>query len=90
MSESLVVDGLTFAVRRSDRRSTVGVTVERDGALVVAAPDGCGLDRVEGIVRGKLPWVYRKLAEKRLLLPPSREKEFVPGEGLYIYDDGEV
>ena len=38
--ESLTVDDLRFAVRWSARRRTIGITVKRDGELVVAAPRG--------------------------------------------------
>ncbi len=82
MSEHLLVDDLSFEVRRSHRRATVGITVDRDGTLVVAVPDGSPLEQIERIVRGKLPWVYRKLAEKEIVGPPSRPKEFVAGEGF--------
>jgi predicted metal-dependent hydrolase len=83
MTECLHVEDLSFALTRSPRRSTVGITVDRDGSLLVSAPDGCPLADVDRAVRRKLPWLYRKLAEKaELLSPPPRPKEFVPGEGF--------
>ena len=68
--DSLTVDDLRFAVRWSARRRTVGITVKRDGELVVAAPRRTSARRLEAVVRAKLPWVRRKLAEFEALGPP--------------------
>ncbi len=38
MNEVLVVDNLEFEVRRSPRRKTLGLTVDRAGELVVHSP----------------------------------------------------
>lgn len=82
MSETLEVAGLSFELRRSGRRKTVGITVGRDSELIVSAPVGCPTERVERVVKEKTLWVHTKLAEKRLLARPHREKEFVNGEGF--------
>lgn len=85
MSEELVIRDLTFALRWSDRRRTVGITVDRGGELVVDAPRGAPRGRVETIVRSKLPWVYEKLAKKNLLTGTEPPARFVAGEGhLYL------
>ncbi len=81
---SLTIDGLRFSVRRSARRRTVGITVKRDGELVVAAPARTSARRLEAVVRDKLPWVRRKLAEFEALGPPPRPRRFVAGE-LFPY-----
>jgi len=80
--ESLTVDDLTFAVRWSQRRRTVGITVKRDGGLVVAAPARTSARKLEQAARAKLPWVRRKLAEFEALGPPPAPKRFVDGELL--------
>ncbi len=82
--ESLTVDDLRFAVRWSARRRTVGITVKRDGALVVAAPAHTSVRRLEAVVREKLPWVRRKLAEFAALGPPPEPRQIVAGE-LFPY-----
>jgi len=79
---SLTVDDLSFAVRWSRRRRTVGITVKRDGGLVVAAPVRTSTRKLEQAVRAKLPWVRRKLAEFEALGPPPAPKRFVDGELL--------
>src|SRR4051794_12678910 len=83
MSETLRIEGLTFAIHWSARRRTVGITVDRDGQVAVAVPEGAGMTQVEEAVRAKLFWVFTKLAEKALLFQPTPEKEYVSGEGFY-------
>lgn len=80
--ESLAVDEFVFAVRWSARRRSIGLTVKRDGSLVVAAPVGTSPRRVESVVRAKLPWVRRKLAEFERLGPPAAPRRFTDGERL--------
>ena len=83
MNESIQIDDLVFEVRRSARRTTIGLTVERDGSLVVAAPARCPRADMERAASKKLPWVYAKLAQRRLTSPSTSDKEFVSGEGFY-------
>ena len=78
----LPIDGLTFAVRRSARRRTIGITVERDGSLRLAVPSRCGQRAIEAAVRGKLGWVRRKLAEYEAMGPPPEPRRFADGERL--------
>jgi predicted metal-dependent hydrolase len=86
MSEVLEVDELTFDVRRSKRRTTVGVTVERNASLVLHLPEDFPLPEAEPLVRSKLVWVHQKLINKQKA--PSegifRRPEFVDGEGFYF------
>jgi predicted metal-dependent hydrolase len=82
MSETLEVGGLTFAVRRSQRRKTLGLVVDRGAALVVQAPQDTGSDELARWVQSRLLWVHRKLALKAQLAPNAREPEFVTGESF--------
>ena len=82
--ESLMVDDLRFSVRWSARRRTVGITVKRDGELILAAPSRTSASRLEAVVREKLPWVRRKLAEFEALGPPPEPRQVVAGE-LFPY-----
>lgn len=86
MTEILEVDDLTFDVRRSKRRSTVGVTVERNASLIVHLPVDFPLDDAESLVRSKLVWVHQKLIEKQRPFDEAifRIPEFVDGEGFYF------
>lgn len=83
MSEAVLLDGLTYELRRSPRRRTVGITIDRGGELILRAPSGVPLERVREEAREKSGWVYRKLAERDLVFRPRAAKEFVTGEGLW-------
>jgi predicted metal-dependent hydrolase len=78
--DSLTVDDLRFTVRWSSRRRTVGITVRRDGELVIAAPARTPARRLEAVAREKSPWVRRKLAEFEALGPPPEPRQVVAGE----------
>lgn len=82
MSEAVVVGGLMFEVRRSPRRKTLGLTVDRGGELVVHAPHSVGDQELTLWTQSKLLWVHRKLALKEELGPKVREPEFVSGESF--------
>src|SRR5450631_1013382 len=76
------IGDLDFAVRQSEQRRTVGITVDRDGSLLLHAPAGVGAESLAAWAWSKRRWVFRKLAEKHILLPASPSKEFVTGEGF--------
>jgi hypothetical protein len=96
---SLTVDDLHFEVRRSSRRGSVQITVDRGGELLIFAPEACPTHVMEKFVREKRFWVYTKLAEKEALGTKRPAKEYVNGEGflylgrsyrLLLVDDQEV
>jgi predicted metal-dependent hydrolase len=78
----ITVGDLNFMVRESDRRRTVGITIDRDGSLLLHAPAGAKQDAVAAWAWSKRGWVFRKLADKHLLLAGAPTKEFVTGEGF--------
>ncbi len=82
MSETLQVGGLDFEVRRSDRRRTLGLTVDRAGELIAHAPAQTSSDELSRWVGQKLLWVHRKLALKEEAAPRTRAPEYVTGEGF--------
>jgi predicted metal-dependent hydrolase len=83
--ECIQVEDLRFALRRSARRRTMQITVERTGKLILSAPPDIGVDQLRDFVIEKRFWVYTKLAEKERLQRQVPRKEFVGGEGfLYL------
>ncbi|WP_444962773.1 M48 family metallopeptidase [Nocardiopsis sp. M1B1] len=80
--DQLVLDELTFRVRPSSRRRTVGITVDRDGTLLLHVPEDIAWERVESWARRKRGWVRDKLADKDVLLSRQPPREFVSGEGF--------
>jgi hypothetical protein len=80
-----LVDDLCFELKRSSRRKTMEITVDRGGELGLAAPPEVGEERLRKFVREKRFWIYKKLAEKERLQREVPIKEFVDGEGfLYL------
>lgn len=82
LAQDLVVDDFTFQVRRSSRRQTMQITVDRNGELVFAAPEECPVSKMEEFVREKRGWIYTKLAEKEAQAAPNVAREYVTGEGF--------
>jgi hypothetical protein len=84
-SGSLTVDDLCFEVRRSSRRRSVQITVDRGGELILSAPELCEPATMASFVREKRFWIYSKLAEKDALGAEAPKKSYVSGEGfLYL------
>ena len=79
---SLTVDDLHFELRRSPRRKSVQITVDRAGELLLAAPDACPTRVIERFVRDKRFWIYKKLAEKEILANSAPTKRYVSGESF--------
>ena len=82
LPSQLAVAGLDFEVHLSDARRSIGITVDRDGSLIVNAPGDCTEAELAAFAHDKRMWVYKKLAEKDLLLSHRPVKEFVSGEGF--------
>jgi predicted metal-dependent hydrolase len=78
----LTVAGLDFEVQLSGARRSIGITVDRDGSLIVNAPTDCDEAELAAFAHEKRMWVYKKLVEKDLLLSNRPTKEFVSGEGF--------
>ena len=73
-----------YEVIRS-RRSTADIIIERDGRVVVRAPDWADDDQVANIVESKNYWIYQGLAEWRDLNATRVLREYKNGEGfLYL------
>ncbi len=79
---AFVVDDLAFEVRRSDRRRSLQITVDRGGELVLSVPATTTTTTMERFVREKRFWIYTRLAEKELLRRDKPAKAFVSGEGF--------
>ncbi len=82
MSKVLTIDELTFAVRHSPGRRTLGITVGRTGELVLSAPPGVADVQLREFVMRKRLWVYKQLARKEALQHVVQRKIFTDGEGF--------
>lgn len=70
---------LEYRLFRSGRR-TLGISVEPGGQLVVTAPEGVTVERIESILRRRRSWIRRQRLEA--LARPARPapREWVGGE----------
>lgn len=82
-AETLSIGELTFEVRRSERRKSVGLTVDRGGELLLHAPPHVSREQLEAWARGRLLWVYRKLAVKETKLPEPVRAKLESGDTVY-------
>ena len=81
--ERIGVNDVVIEVKRSPRRMTVELMVERDGRVVFYAPQSATSKGLESLAREKLVWIYRKLGRKEEELHRQPAKEYVSGEGFY-------
>jgi len=73
---------IPYAIRRSARRRTVGITIEVQGVRV-AAPKRMPLEQIVALVNTKARWIAEKYTEFKSRLEPR--KRFVSGEEfLYL------
>jgi len=82
MNETLTIDDLRFEVRRSQRRKTLGLTVDRFGELVVHAPELTDAGALRAWIGKKMLWVNQKLLLKDA--DRRREKRLEPVSGETI------
>lgn len=76
--------GIAYEVIRS-RRTTADVVIERDGRVLVRAPEWADDDQVADIVASKHYWIYQGLAEWQDLNATRVLREYKNGEGfLYL------
>jgi predicted metal-dependent hydrolase len=75
---------ISYQIVRS-RRATADIVIERDGRVIVRAPDEVPDGRIEDIVAAKRYWIYKNLAEWRDLNATRVLREYRNGEGfLYL------
>lgn len=75
---------ITYEVIRS-RRATADIVIERDGRVLVRAPESVPDERIEDLIEAKLYWIYKNLAEWRDLNATRVLREYRNGEGfLYL------
>ena len=64
---------------------TADIVIERDGRVLVRAPEEVAAERIKDIVESKRLWIFRNLAEWRDLNATRVVREYRNGEGfLYL------
>ena len=73
---------LDYKIARSPKRKKLTITVGRDRAVIVHAPEGTSEETVRRVVDAKRQWLYEKLRhpQKYRDQPPAPGKELVSGE----------
>jgi predicted metal-dependent hydrolase len=75
---------LSYQIVRS-RRATADIVIERDGRVIIRAPQQIPDERIEDVVESKRYWIYKNLAEWRDLNATRVLREYRNGEGfLYL------
>jgi predicted metal-dependent hydrolase len=82
LADSGVLDGFTWRLRTSVRRRTVGVTIERDASVTVAAPVGSELGELVVVLGAKRSWMVRRTVERAGQLGEHPAKQVVSGENF--------
>ena len=78
------MDGFEYRLKRSNRKS-MGISIERDGVVIVKTPYQVELNEIEKFISEKKVWIYQKLAKKKALNREGPKREFVNGQGfLYL------
>jgi len=77
-------EDITYEIVRS-RRTTADIVIERDGRVLVRAPESIPSEGIEDMVEAKRYWIYKNLAEWRDLNATRVLREYKNGEGfLYL------
>ena len=64
------------------KRSSIGITVERNGSIVVNAPQELEKDEIDKHVYKKRLWIWEKLAIKKEHNDKVTQKKFISGESF--------
>jgi predicted metal-dependent hydrolase len=84
MTDKIIVHGIEYFIKKT-QRSSLGITVERDGTVTINAPLSADLKAIERFVSNKTIWVRQKLAYKSDTNKEKVRRDFVSGQGfLYL------
>lgn len=76
---ALGAENVPFDLVRSDRR-TLGITVNPDSSLIVAAPQGATDDAIMEHIRRRGPWILRTRRDFDALRPRTPARRYLSGE----------
>ena len=72
---------IEYTLKRSARK-TIGISVERDGSVVVSAPEIVTEEAIAQHVHTKRLWVWEKQAIKKHQNAEAPQKQFIAGESF--------
>lgn len=83
MKETIDFSGLPVEIRRSKRRRTADLFVDRTGVYVLNIPEQLSMSEIKKLLESKKVWMVRTRLLKEEKLHHEPEKEWVSGEGFY-------
>lgn len=84
MKNLIEIDDLTVRLKRSARRKTVDLVVDRGGEVELLLPENFSDASAAGIIKRKQLWIYKTLDLKRRALKDVVTKEYTAGETFYF------
>jgi predicted metal-dependent hydrolase len=72
---------IEYVLKKSERKTT-SIYIERDGSVLVLAPQPFDVPKIESILEKKRSWIYRSLAEWQDLNRTRVSREYVNGESF--------
>lgn len=75
---------IDYAIRRSARRKTVAVAVDPEDGVLLTAPQGVPVGRLDEVVRAKARWIVERLRHVGQTETPTPPRLLVSGES-YLY-----
>ena len=75
---------IEYQLLPSRSRRTTDIVIERDGVVTVRSPIGCTPEQIDAVVESKRLWIYRNLAEWKVLNASAVLREWVNGE-TFLY-----
>ena len=75
---------IAYGIRRSPRRRTVSVAVDPEDGVLLTAPVGVPVERLDEVVKDRARWILGKLRSADEAEPRPAPKEFVSGE-TFLY-----
>ncbi len=78
------VRDIEYILLHSSIRRTTDIVIERDGKITVRAPLSFTPEQVDAVVESKRMWIYRSLAEWKVLNTLAVTREWVNGE-TFLY-----
>ncbi|KPV43178.1 M48 family metallopeptidase [Alicyclobacillus ferrooxydans] len=71
---------IDYHLSHSPSKKDVTIAVEWHTGVSVVAPENITHERIDTVLRGKAPWILRRLAEFEEIKPQLTHREFISGE----------
>ena len=78
------LSGINVEVRRSKRRKTINLVVERNGSVVANVPENSPDSEIQQLLKTREEWLHSKLLIKEQALAKEPfPRQYLPGEGFF-------